>query len=797
MQLVRLFNPRLLILFVLIVLSAIVVKTFTTKLFTSPISFIITDKDDNLLGAKISEDGQWRFPANNIVPEKFALAITHFEDKRFYYHKGIDYSAIIRAIFLNIKYKKIISGGSTITMQVARLSQKNPSRTFFQKFYEIFLAYIIEINYSKEEILSLYSSNAPFGGNVVGLQAASWRYFGRMPDQLSWAESCMLAVLPNSPSLVHPGKNREILKKKRNLLLDNLFKSKIIDKETCEISKDEPIPERPNDFPQEAPHLLARLMQETNHNSKDDIHFVKTTISEKLQTETILVLERYKANLVGNGIQNSAAIIVEVETGNVLAYIGNYNSPEDNKDGCQVDILNAPRSTGSILKPILYATMLNSGEILPNALVPDIPIQIGSYSPKNFSKGYDGAVPAHRALAKSLNVPAVKMLQAYGVQRFIFILQKLGLKTINRTADNYGLSLILGGCEAKLFEVTGMYASLARTLNHYNLTGKYTKTDFHEPYFSDNKLKKQKPNEKNSLINAAAIWFTFQAMLDVDRPPEESNWQMFSSSKKIAWKTGTSFGFRDGWAIGVTPKYAIGVWVGNADGEGRPELTGIKTAAPILFDLFSLLPHEDDWFSTPISNMVKTEICSKSGFIASDICEETEEMLIPANGINYKKCPYHKLIHLDKTEKFQVHSDCEEPSQMIHKSWFVLPPTMEYYFKSKNNYYKTLPPFREDCKEKLFSNPNNVMEIIYPKNYTQIYIPKELDGKTGSAIFEVAHRKSSSTIFWHVDSKFICETKGLHQAAISAIPGKHILTLTDEDGETLSITFEVLDKEKK
>ena len=195
--------------------------------------------------------------------------------------------------------------------------------------------------------------------------------------------------------------------------------------------------------------------------------------------------------------------------------------------------------------------------------------------------------------------------------------------------------------------------------------------------------------------------------------------------------------------------------------------------------------------------MVKANICKKSGYLTSDICDDTEEMLIPANGINFKKCPYHKLIHLDKTEKFQVNTDCEEPSQIINKSWFVLPPTIEYYFKSKNNYYKTLPPFRVDCKEKLITNPNKVMEIIYPKNLTQIYIPKELDGKPGSAVFEVAHRKSDIVIYWYIDKKFICETKDLHQAALNPLPGKHILTLTDENGETLSIKFEVLDKEKK
>jgi penicillin-binding protein 1C len=441
--------------------------------------------------------------------------------------------------------------------------------------------------------------------------------------------------------------------------------------------------------------------------------------------------------------------------------------------------------------------MLNSGDILPNSLVPDFPIQIGSYSPKNFNKGYDGAVPANRALAKSLNVPAVKMLQSYGIQKFIDNLRKLGLSTINRSADDYGLSLILGGCEAKLFELTGVYASMARTLNHYLSSRKYSKNDFHPPYLiQDNKRKDYEMNENNSWLNASSIWYTFQAMLDVDRPTEESNWQLFSSSKKIAWKTGTSFGFRDGWAIGVTPKYAIGVWVGNADGEGRPELTGIKTAAPILFDIFSLLPNTNEWFETPYSDMVKTKVCFRSGFLASDICTETNFELVPKNGVNFKKCPYHKLIHLDQSELHQVNSDCEDPYKIKNIPWFVLPPTMEFYYKSKNNFYVSLPPFREDCKEKMISNPNNVMEIIYPKNLTQIYIPKELDGKPGSAVFEIAHRKPGITIFWHIDNKFICQTKGFHHTAINSAPGKHLLTLTDEDGESLSVYFEILNEEK-
>lgn len=789
-------------LFIILILGLIVIdKSYpilNEPLFSNRYSAVLYDKDDYLLCAKIADDGQWRFPSEEKTSLRFATALTLFEDKRFYYHKGIDIKAIIRAIYKNLKTMSVKSGGSTITMQVARLYCKNQPRTIGQKIYEIIISYLLEKKFSKDEILAMYASNAPFGGNVVGLETASWRYFGRKPPELSWAENCLLAVLPNSPALIHPGKNRSILRKKRDKLLDKLYLNNIIDMETLTLSKAENIPQKPVEFPQNGLHLLTRLLNETKNSGKNGRFEFRTTLSQNLQQAVLTILERYKNHLEGNNINNAAALVVEIESGRVLAYAGNYNPLKDNKNGNHVDVINSSRSSGSILKPFLYAAMLSSGEILPKALVADIPVKIGSYSPKNFNKGYVGAVSADRALAKSLNIPAIKMLQSYGVNRFIHLLRRVGLTTVNRSANNYGLSLILGGCEAKLFELTGIYASMARTLNNYNATGKYSKADFHPPvFFESDILRNLNYIENSSIFTASSIWFTFQSMLDVDRPSEESNWQMFSSGRKIAWKTGTSFGFRDGWAIGVSPDYAVGVWIGNASGEGRPELTGIKTAAPVLFDIFKLLPAPENWFSPPYEDMIYAEICSKSGYLASEICSETKNTLIPKNGIHFKKCPYHQLVHLDSTGKYQVNSDCEKPSLIQSVPWFILPPAMEFYYKSKNNSYKTLPPFRDDCKQMLLSNPNKVMEVIYPKTFTKIYVPKELDGTTGSTVFEVAHRKNGMTVFWHIDNKFVCQTKGFHHTALNPGPGIHTLTLVDEDGETLVIKFEILDIEKK
>ena len=559
------------------------------QLFNTPTCYVIEDKDGNLLNAAIASDGQWRFPANKNVPKKFSDCIITFEDKRFFYHPGVDPVAIGRALLKNIKNNRVVQGGSTINMQVIRLSKGYKKRSLWNKFKEGILALRLQCSYSKTEVLAMYAANAPFGGNVVGLDAAAWRYFGRSPAKLSWGEMASLAVLPNAPSLVHPGKNRAILIRKRNALLDQLLVAKKIDSSTCSLSKLELLPGAPLSLPQNAPHLLQRFKkynQATNGVSK-----IITTLDGNLQINVAAIIQQHQSVLKGNGINNACALVLDVETGNTLAYVGNVYEPGNQEMESDVDVIAAPRSPGSALKPILYAAMLSDGLILPNSIIADIPIQIGNYSPKNFDLGYDGAVPAGKAISRSLNIPAVKLLQQYKYQRFYETLQQCGITTLNRSADTYGLSLILGGCEVTMWDIAGVYASMARSLNHQSKNqGRFDPADFHSAIFFNNntgaKLNSGNPAMSMAALDPTSIWFAFLAMQEVMRPGEEGLWQQFSSSQTIAWKTGTSFGFRDGWAIGVTPKNVVAVWVGNTDGEGRPGLIGVQTAAPILFDIF-------------------------------------------------------------------------------------------------------------------------------------------------------------------------------------------------------------------
>lgn len=765
-----------------------------TPLYDDPTSMVLEDKDGNLLGARIAADGQWRFPQNDTVPEKFAKAIIEFEDRRFYSHPGVDPIGIGRAIKQNIANKKIVSGGSTISMQVIRMARKGKSRDLFQKVIELIMATRLELKYSKDEILSFYASNAPFGGNVVGLDAASWRYYGKNPKYLSWSEAATLAVLPNSPGLIYPGRNRQALFEKRNRLLDRLFENGDMDQTTCELAKEETLPEKPLRLPRLAPHLMDRAYLEHFRGKDNKRTRMTSTIDRDLQASVTRILNHHKNHLKENHIYNMAAIVVEVETGNIIAYAGNVASGKAHHE--QVDVIKAPRSTGSILKPFLYAMMLNEGKILPNSLISDVPTRMRGYNPKNFYETYDGVVSAKKAISRSLNVPLVLMLSDYGLEKFHFGLQKLGFSTINKSPEHYGLTLVLGGAEAKLEDITNAYTGMARTLNHfYGYNGKYSFLDFRPLNYELNKpsvkIRKEQLSLEPNVLSAASIYQTFEAMTAVERPNSEGDWQQFRSSTRIAWKTGTSYGFRDAWAVGVTPKYAVGVWVGNADGEGRPGLVGVLAAAPILFDVFDQLDNPG-WFSQPVDEMIRIPVCKQSGYRPLPHCE-TDTAWIYKNGVLASACEFHQIIHLDQSKKWRVNSECEIPTSMVHEAWLVLPPLEEYYFKSKNPNYKILPPFRADC-DALNTQSASPMQMIYPKHRARIYVPVDLDGKLSRTVFKIAHRTPETIVFWHLDNEYLGSTQHFHHMELQPSSGKHLLTLVDEHGNALERSFEILEQ---
>ena len=293
-------------------------------------------------------------------------------------------------------------------------------------------------------------------------------------------------------------------------------------------------------------------------------------------------------------------------------------------------------------------------------------------------------------------------------------------------------------------------------------------------------------------LSASSIWLTYEALQKVNRPESETGWQYFASSPNLAWKTGTSFGFRDGWAVGTTPGYVVGVWTGNADGEGRPGLTGTSAAAPILFDIVNMMGSQT-WFSTPDEDLTMIRVCTGSGFRAGTDCPETTEIQACINGLRSDVCPYHRIIHLNNSKTLQVTSDCAPPDDIINVPWFILPPAMEYFFRQKHPEYKVLPPVAPGCAA---SRNIQVMEFIYPTPGIKIFIPRDQEGIRTRIIPEVAHRNPSKKIFWHLDDTYLTTTRFIHQIDIQAVPGNHVITVVDEDGNSIAADLQLHSRHK-
>jgi penicillin-binding protein 1C len=764
-------NSRLLILCSCLVLGIVILILLGESIsFPQIYATAAFDRDGDLLSAAIAEDGQWRFAPSDSLPARYVQSVIIAEDKRFFNHHGVDPLAVIRAAWSNLRDKKIVSGASTLTMQVVRMSRGNQPRTFPEKIFEMILAGALEFTRSKSEILGLYAAHAPYGGNVVGLEAAAWRYFGRRPSALSWAETATLAVLPNSPSMIHPGRNRSLLREKRDRLLRKLFETGVIDSITFRMACSEDLPDTPYPLPQNAPHLLSYLKSEIQQQGR-----FYTSIDRQCQLMVQDVLERHHKHLAANHVYDAAVVVIDNCANEIIAYAGNISGTRIREDGRYVDIIRAPRSTGSILKPFLYAAMLEKGELLPTQLVMDVPLRLGGFAPQNYSHLYNGAVPASKALARSLNVPAVYMLQQYGVARFHYKLIQLGMTTLFRPYAQYGLSLILGGAECTLWDISTMYAGFAESIRSW--------IENRRPRGKPAILKRRLQENTGTAAyhyTAGTAWLTLSAMLEVSRPDLEQFWQNFSSSRPVAWKTGTSYGHRDAWAVGVTPEFTIGVWVGNADGEGRPDLTGLRAAAPILFDLFYLMP-PTSWFETPEPELEEITVCASSGYRPGPYCSKREHVFIPYGCGGGTTCPFCRVVHLDVTHTHRVDTNCTPDEQVESENWFILPPEAELYYRTKHPEYIPLPPVTGGCAEEEM----NAFSLIYPPAGDVILVPLELDGEQGKTVLKAAHRRPDATLYWHIDNVYLGSTTERHELAVSPAAGEHRLTIVDDQGQML------------
>lgn len=748
--------------------------------FENNYSTVVTDENGEILRAFLDKDEQWHFPPQKElpVPDKLKIAVLHFEDRHFYKHPGVNPVSIVRALVQNISAGKVKSGASTLSMQVIRLAFKR-KRTVLNKALEILQALKLELNYSKNEIFKMYVNHAPYGGNIIGYYAASMKYFNRPPDQLTWSQATTLAVLPNAPGLISPLMNREHLVKKRNTLLKSLLDDKMMDKETYESSLNEPVPGEAESFFLNAPHLARTLAMQYGLESR----FIRTTILKKHQAAVERMMKTHLNYLNSLGVRNGAVVVVETQTGKVRAYVGSQDF-FDNDAGGQVDGVTAPRSSGSILKPFLYALAIDEGLVLPPTVIRDVPSYFGAFSPSNADKRYNGLVTAKEALIRSLNVPAVRLLNAYGLYKFYIFLKTAGVSNIFREPDEYGLTLVLGGAETTLYDLAMLYRGLGNG-------GKFSPLTLLAEETSRELF--QGEGRESQLISPEACSLTLNMLRELRRPGAEYYWEQYRNQFPVAWKTGTSYGQRDGWAVGVNPSWTIAVWVGNFDGEGNPNISGAKCAAPLMFDIFNFLPktYEKSWFDQSHLDFMPVTVCMDTGFPAGPDCERVYITDSPKVKKPLRRCPFHKSIYVQSVsgKKFQVCSLCWEPGKYEKEKRLVYPPDVTQYLRESGVMVSDVPPHKRDCPGLDEGNP---IQVVYPVSNARLWIPRDFGGELQKVTFSVAHRVSGRKVFWYIDNVYMGVTERRHKMAFQLSAGPHRLEVVDGEGNRVRRKFSVL-----
>ncbi|EAK9993621.1 penicillin-binding protein 1C [Campylobacter lari] len=710
--------------------------SFDSKdLFKGAYSKVLLDKNKEILSVFLDANEQWHLESD-FIPQKLKSAVILYEDKNFYSHYGVDFLALIRA-FKNNLFSSKRSGASTISMQTIKLLEQN-KRTYFNKFNEIIKAFALESAYEKDEILKLYLNNAPYGGNLVGVASAGLFYFEKDLKDLTWSEAALLAVLPNNPGLINLEKNKDKLLKKRNALLDRLFEKGYFSKDILTLAKAEKLPSfktRKN----LAPHLARRLLADKEQ--------IVSSIDKKIQIKFEEKAKEYSYKLQQKGIKNLAILLADTKTNKVLAYVGS-NDFYDFASFGQVDGVIAKRSVGSTLKPLLFAFAIDEGLIVPESLMLDVPTFFSNFAPQNANKKYHGFISAKESLQKSLNIPFVSLLAEYGYEKFFYKLKDI-LDFEDENFKKYGLSLILGTKELSLEDMVKIYLGLG---NYGN---------FKELLYEENAFTK----EDKKLISDGASFLTLQTLKDLDRV----GLRQYDFNTIISWKTGTSYGRKDAWAIGTSPKYTLGVWIGNFNGEANANLYGVSIAGELFFELLSLLDGVNLEFEKP-SDLVAIKIENQTGY-RYDYKFGFKEVLYPQSANVLRTSPFLKEVFMYKNK--EVDSLDENFIHAKKKIILNLPSNAQAFFaKEKQN----------------LQSPSQNLKIIYPLNNLNIILPKDLKNKQKLLIKLINPKKEK--LFWYLNQELIFEGKE-ELLPLDLKKGKYTLNIISENGASDFIKFNV------
>ena len=730
-------------------------------LLDPPSSLRVLDCQGRTLRVFLTDDDSYYFPCDLDRVSQYVIKSTlSFEDRWFYWHLGINPVSVLRALWINLRAGKVLSGGSTITQQVARLMEPRP-RTVGSKIIEAFRACQLELFLSKREILEAYFNLATYGGNIRGIVAASFIYFGNPPTELGPGEAALLAALPNSPTTLRPDRNPNKARVRRNELLHRMLKNGIIDWELYRLALVEDVPNQRLPFPMYAPHLCDDLHSRNMHLGGD----LRSTIDRDIQLLATNLLDRHISPLRRRGITNGAVVVIENATYAVRALVGSANYFDMVNSG-QVNGAKSPRCPGSTLKPFAYGLGFDSGLISPSTLLCDVPVDFAGYQPKNYDETYRGMVTVSEALTHSMNVPAVNLVKQVGYGQ-LFNLLKHGLTTLDQPMEHYGLPLILGGVGVNLLDLTNLYAALANG-------------GVWKPY----RLLEDDPIAVgDSLFSAATCYLLTDLLSQVRRPDFPECWESSLHLPKIAWKTGTSYGHRDAWSVGYSPRYTIGVWIGNFPGDGNPILVGANIAGPLLFDIAQgLEPEPGTWFKEP-HEVRERLVCAVSGMVSGPFCDATIKELYIKNRSPHQICNMHVSYAIDEETHYRLCPHCQVDHTYHHVTFVQLPPELATWMKEHGYATDAIPEHNPEC-QKGVNGPGPI--IISPSDDCHYVVRNGVPLQDQQILLSASVPNEINTIYWFIDGELLYKGRPGKVVFYTPQRGSHEVVCMDNEGRKSS-----------
>ncbi|MBO0357512.1 penicillin-binding protein 1C [Hymenobacter sp. BT186] len=762
---------------------------------------LVLAADGSVLHAYLNPTQKWRMKTElrEITPV-LRKAIIEKEDRWFYWHFGVNPLALVQAAGRNVFGTGRTTGASTITMQVARLLEPK-ERTFGNKLLEMARATQLEIHYSKAEILQLYLNLVPYGGNVEGVKSAALLYFQQPPDYLSLAQTVTLAIIPNRPRGLVLGKNNAAVLQERNRWLRRFQEAGLFARQDVADALLEPLEVQRHAAPTLAPHLSRRLVQQFPGRA-----IIQSSLQRNKQTKAEDLTRNYVRRLHELGITQAAVLVVNNRTRQVEAYVGSADFHDFGSQG-QNDGVTAVRSPGSTLKPFLYALAMDRGLVTPKLVLPDVPTNFQGYRPENFDKHCNGEVTLERALAYSLNIPAVRVLNELGVANFTDKLRQAGFQSVSRNRGHLGLSSILGGCGASLEELTNLYVTLANG-GHYGklrlmrtsrrtsppnpLSKREGELDLNS---SSKKLKASAPSllERGLggevlLVSPAAAFLTTDILAQLTRPDLPLGAASSMRLPKIAWKTGTSYGRRDAWSIGYNKQYTVGVWIGNFSGHGSPALTGADVATPLLFNIFNDLAYNspNDWFVPPAALDFRL-VCAETGLVPNETCpNQIIDYFLP--GVSEgRRCQHQREVLLAEDGSFVYCRACAPAAGFRRALYPNLLPEVAAYKEAQGIPYQRLPPHNPQC-QLVRGGRESAPTITSPTANTEYVLNRH---EQQQLLLSCTTDNEVRQVYWYVNDKFLRAAAATERVFFKPPPGPLKISCADDHGRNTDVLVTV------